>query len=108
MKNYKEIIDKFGKQDRLIQIEGGRFANRELEQAISIFQKIRDNELPILYLAVGNSAFIVNANEYQKEKEKLKLYERLYTVCKEYKETSIALSDDSEFINIMKELEIGK
>ena len=32
------------------------------------------------------------------------LYKRLYKVCDEYKETSIALSDDSEFINVLKEL----
>ncbi len=32
------------------------------------------------------------------------LYERLYKVCNKYKETSIGLSDDSEFNNILKKL----
>ena len=34
-----------------------------------------------------------------------KLFEQLYNVCKEYKYTSIGLSDDSEFLNVMSELE---
>ena len=34
-----------------------------------------------------------------------KLYKRLYKVCEEYKEASIGLCEDSEFINVMKELE---
>jgi hypothetical protein len=36
--------------------------------------------------------------------EKEKLYKRLYDVCLEYKDTSIGLSDDSEFLNVLREL----
>ena len=37
--------------------------------------------------------------------KKLELYKRLFKICKEYKHTSIGLSDDSEFLNVMFELE---
>ncbi len=37
--------------------------------------------------------------------ELLELYKRLFNVCKEYKCVSIGLSDDSEFLNVMSELE---
>lgn len=40
--------------------------------------------------------------EYEKTRE---LFSRLFDVCKEYKHTSVGLSDDSEFINVMSELE---
>lgn len=33
------------------------------------------------------------------------LLKRLFNVCKTYKHTSIALSDDSEFLNVMEILE---
>ena len=41
----------------------------------------------------------------KKEHELLELYKRLFNVCKEYKCASIGLSDDSEFLNVMSELE---
>ena len=41
----------------------------------------------------------------EKQEKKDKLFERLYNVCKEYKHTSIGLSDDSEFINTMNDIE---
>ena len=37
--------------------------------------------------------------------KKLELYKRLFNVCKEYKCASIGLSDDSEFINTMNDIE---
>ncbi len=39
------------------------------------------------------------------QEKKDKLFEQLYNVCKEYKHTSIGLSDDSEFLNVMSKLE---
>ena len=41
----------------------------------------------------------------KKVEEVLELYKRLFDVCKEYKGMSIGLSDDSEFLNVMSELE---
>jgi len=39
------------------------------------------------------------------QEKKDKLFEQLYNVCKEYKHTSIGLSDDSNFINTMNDIE---
>ena len=84
MKISDELIESFKKTNRWIGITGGRFTNHNLEQAISIFQRIRDNELPILYIAKSNSAYIVNAQEYQvlKKKDILMTFEdNFFPIC---------------------------
>lgn len=44
-------------------------------------------------------------NALKQAKKQEELLERLYNVCKEYKHMSIGLSDDSDFINIMNDIE---
>ena len=54
----------------------------------------------------NNNISKIRLNEYITQQEKKdKLFEQLYNVCKEYQHTSIGLSDDSEFLNVMFELE---
>ena len=43
--------------------------------------------------------------ELKKRLKKEELLEQLYSVCKEYKHTSIGLSNDSKFINTMNDIE---
>ena len=48
---------------------------------------------------------IIKYDTTKKNEKLLELYKRLFNVCKEYKCASIGLSDDSEFLNVMSELE---
>ena len=58
--------------------------------------------------SIGNIDYLschLMADYITQQEKKDKLFEQLYNVCKEYKHTSIGLSDDSEFLNVMSELE---
>lgn len=59
---------------------------------------------PKSFLIISEES-IIKYDTTKKVEELLELYKRLFNVCKEYKCASIGLSDDSEFLNVMSELE---
>jgi hypothetical protein len=73
------------------------------EEALSLIENI-DRNLPYTWLMGRDSLMKIKQTILQAQKQE-KLLERLYNVCKEYKHMSIGLSDDSDFINIMNDIE---
>ena len=69
-------------------LEGGtRRQTKTLEMLMEVHQKIRKNELPILYFARENSAMIVNSDEYTKQMTLLELYRKVRKQVEEYNDT---------------------
>ena len=72
------------------------------EEARNTMMKIESNDA---YYGELQEELKLMATYIAQQEKKDKLFERLFNVCKEYKHTSIGLSDDSEFLNVMVELE---
>ena len=89
------------------------FLGTEKGEIISRHSDVFDGNAYRVELKTPFSGLILNVSEEsiikyyttKKVEELLELYKRLFNICKEYKHTSIGLSDDSEFINTMNDIE---
>lgn len=76
------------------------------EAYLILNSRIADGEVKSFKVTGTTYCKINNALKQAQKQDKLfELYNRLFNVCKEYKCASIGLSDDSEFLNVMSELE---
>ena len=79
------------------------------EKALEIIDRNFEFTHGYTVLGVNDRTRIVGAIlKAQKQERLLELYNRLFNVCEVYKCASIGLSDDSEFLNVMSELEEHK
>ena len=85
MIDIEKVREALNDTTKQINLTGGLSCSRNLEQAIVIFQRIRDNQLPILYLSPKNSAIIVNAQEYEKTIDELERLQKREVAMKPFK-----------------------
>lgn len=85
----------------MIEVRGDFKMKITHEEAKDLVNSIKDDDF--------NCSFTNRLHRFDdyinQQEKKEKLYRRLFNVCKEYKRTSIGLSDDSEFLNVMSKLE---
>ena len=118
----KQVVINTPTSARLLPITADEKVIDEIQQALNELERLKKfKETFDNYELAKKQDFIAYENWLECEAElkksptaeevcdkKLELYKRLFNVCKEYKYASIGLSDDSEFLNVMSELEEKK